>query len=197
MFYVKKILCFGLLAVVLSVFFVGGQAAMIPAAESDVVDGNGAPGIYLQLGDISGECDDVNYKVWIEVGSMSFGVHMPAAGASGQSRRRGAVVVEDLELVKELDKSSPKIAESVCEGTNFPEVTIEVISGTANPRLLVKYELKNVVLKSYWHYAQMEEDVGTEDVFTLSYEEIKMTYTEYDDSGNEKGTVEWLYVNKE
>ena len=193
----RKMLTGVLLALVLSVFFAGGQAAMVPAQYSDINNDVAAPGIYLQLGDIVGECSDVNHMGWIEIGTMNFGVHMPAAGASGQSRRRGDVIVEDFECVKELDKASPKIAESVCQGTNFPEVTIEVISGTANPRLLVKYELKNVVLKSYWHYAQMEEDVGTEDVFTLSFEEIKMTYTEYDDTGKPMGTSMWEYANKE
>ena len=166
----------GLLVLVLSVFFAGGQAVLVPAAVSDVNDVQGEPGIYLELGDIAGECSDLNHDGWIVVDSMSFGVHVPECGATGQSRRRGSVVVEDLECVKELEKSSPKIADAVCEGKVFPEVTIEVISGTANPRLVVKYELKNVVLKSYWHYAETGEDVGTEDVFTMSYEEIKMIY---------------------
>jgi uncharacterized protein len=192
----RKMLTGVLLVCVLSVFFAGGQAVMVPADEF-TNDVQGEPGIYLELGDIAGECSDLNHDGWIVVDSMFFGVHEPEGGATGQSRRRGSVITEDLELVKELDKSSPKIADAVCKGKVFDSVTIEVISGTANPRLVVKYELKNVVLKSYWHYADMDEDVSTEDVFTMQFESITMTYTEYDYQGNPKGDTEWMYVNQE
>ena len=187
-----------LLACVLSVFFAGGQAALVPAEEvfNDI---EGEPGIFLYIKDIPGECSDVNHVGWIDVSSMYFGAHMPEGGATGQSRRRGAVVVEDLEMTKELEKSSPKIAEAVCEGKTFPKVEIEVISSTvAGPRRLVKYELKNVVFKSYWHSADVGEDVVTEDVFTLSFEEITMIYTEYNSQGMPTGEeTEWMYVNQE
>ena len=193
----KKMLTGVLLACVLSVFFAGGQAVMVPADEV-INDIQGEPGIYLYIKEVPGECTEVNHDGWIEVSSMYFGAHEPEGGARGNSRRRGAVIVEDLEMTKELDKSSPKIAEAVCEGKNFPKVEIDVISSTVvGPQSLVKYELKNVVFKSYWHSADVGEDVSTEDVFTMSFEEITMAYTEYDDTGKPMGTSMWEYVNKD
>jgi type VI protein secretion system component Hcp len=46
-------------------------------------------------------------------------------------RGRGQVALGDVSLVKELDKSSPKIAESVCEGREFPEVDIHLTGRTS------------------------------------------------------------------
>ena len=47
-------------------------------------------------------------------------------GASQATRRRGDAIMEDLTCAKELDKASPKIAESVASGKVYPKVEIEL-----------------------------------------------------------------------
>ena len=195
----RKMLTGVLLVCVFSVFFAGGQAVLVPATEVSVDEyPNSGFAIYARIDGVDGECTEENHVGWIVIDSLMFGVHVPEGGATGQSRRRASVIAEDLELVKEIDKSSPKIADAVCKGKTYPIVEIEVtMPSTEGSRVFVGYELKNVVLKSYLHHADIFEDDCPWDVFTMSYEEITMTYTEYDDEGNEKGDTEWTYVNQE
>jgi len=58
-----------------------------------------------------------------------------------------------------------------------------------------RYELKNVVIKSYWHQGDVAEDAYSWCIFTKSYEGIIRTYTEYSEEGKPVSTSEWIYVN--
>ncbi len=188
----KKMLAGVLLACLFSVFFAGGQAILVPAQDEIPVGYS----IYARIDGIDGEATDENHKGWIEIDSMNFGVHVPESGATGQSRRRGSVIVEDITMTKEIDKASPKIAEDVCTGRTVEVVELEIMApGLSGPRLVVRYELENVVIKGFWHEADTED--GLWDAFTLSYEGITMTYTEYDEQGKPVGDTEWKYVNQE
>ena len=196
----KKMLSIGLLVCLFSVFIAGGQAVLVPAQDEFPVDpvDQGEYAIYARIDGVDGECNELNHKDWIVIDSMMFGVHVPEGGATGQSRRRASVIVEDIELVKEIDKSSPKIAEAVCEGKTFDSIEIEVCASTSDSgRVFVRYELKKVMFKSYWHMDDIRDGGSFLDTFTLSYEGITMTYTEYDEQGNDKGDTEWTYVNQE
>ena len=120
-------------------------------------------------------------------------------GATGATRRRGDVIVEDISLVKELDKSSPKIAEAVCKGKVFPKVEIHLTASIADAGRVTYYvyELKNVLVTSYnIGGSGQAEDVPTEN-FSLNFEEIKTTYTEYDSAGKKKGNVEYSWKVEE
>ncbi len=45
---------------------------------------------------IDGESQDANHDKWIDVLSLDWGAHRSGGGATGQSRRRGAAIVEDM-----------------------------------------------------------------------------------------------------
>ena len=57
-----------------------------------------------------------NHDKWIDVLSIDWGIHKPGGGMTGQSRRRGAAVVEDLALTVEYEKAAPKLHREVLEG---------------------------------------------------------------------------------
>ena len=115
---------------------------------------------FLKLGDIPGESADTDHKEWIIIESMSQGITR-GAGLTGQSRRRGSVVLEDLTCTKELDKSSPKLAEAVCTGLVIPVIEIELTrpvpdpSGTAKRVPYLKYEIKGT-------YIEMDRATGAQ-----------------------------------
>jgi len=102
--------------------------------------------------------------------------------------------MEDIFLTKGIDKATPKLMEAVAKGTIIPVVRIHFqknVVNDPNARDYIRYELKNVMITSY----QTSVIAGglEEDSLTLSYEEIKMTYTEFDEEGTIKGNVQWSW----
>ena len=114
-------------------------------------------------------------------------------------RRRGDVVLTDIQVTKELDKASPKLAEAVCNGKVFPKVEIHLTASYTDAGRVTyyAYELKNVLVTSY-HVggSGQSDDVPVEDL-ALNFEEIKVTYTENDAAGKKKGNVEYSWKVEE
>ena len=71
---------------------------------------------------IDGEAIDANHDKWIDVLSLDWGAHKPGGGATGQSRRRGAAVVEDITLTIEYEKAAPKLQEKCLMGEVIPKI---------------------------------------------------------------------------
>ena len=148
---------------------------------------------FIKFEGVDGESKEQAHDKWSDLLSFSQPIHKPGSGGTGQSRRRGDVVLEDIVCTKELDKASPKLAESICKGKVFPKVEIELTASTTDEGRVTyyKYELKNVLVTSYnVGGSGQAEDVPVEE-FSLNFEEIKTTYTEVDSAGNSKGDVEY------
>jgi len=148
--------------------------------------------LFIKFDGVEGEAKDSAHKGWSDVLSFSWGLHKAGAGATGQTRRRGVVTVQDVVCTKEYDKSSPKLAEAVCSGKIFPKVEIHDTTtyGDGNRAVFLKYELKNVMVSSQSISAAGGGDAVPTEVFSLNFEEVKQTYTEYDAKGGKKGNVE-------
>jgi type VI secretion system secreted protein Hcp len=154
---------------------------------------------FIKFDGVDGEAQDKDHKGWSDILSFSQGLTKPGAGATGPTRRRGDVVLEDISVVKELDKASPKIAESMCKGKVFPKVEIHLTASYTDAGRVTyyAYELKNVQVLNYnISGSGQTEDVPTEDV-SLNFEEIKVTYTECDSKGSSKGAVEYAWKVEE
>ena len=154
---------------------------------------------YIKFDGVDGEAQDKDHKAWSDLVSFSQGVSQPGGGSTGPTRRRGDAILDDVVCVKELDKASPKLAESVCKGKVYPKVEIHLTASTtaAGRVTYYAYELKNVMVTSYnISGSGQAEDVPTEE-FSLNFEEIKVTYTECDSKGESKGNVEYTWKVEE
>lgn len=147
---------------------------------------------YMKLGDIKGEATDERHKDWINVESYSYELHTENTATARASTR---AVPGELVIGKTVDKSTPKLAEAVATGKRFPTVEVELTRATGEgSETYLKYELKNVLITSY-SVSGDADDRPTEEL-SLNYEEIKNTYSEYDDSGRKIGDVVWNWVLK-
>ena len=151
--------------------------------------------VFAKYEGIDGESTDASHDKWIDVLSVDWGMHSPGGGMTGQSRRRGSAVIEDLVLTTEFEKSSPKLQEKLLKGEVIPKLEIEMTATYGGARATyLKYELKNVMVTSYSLSASGNDEAGPPtDKFGVKFEEIKVTYTEYDDAGNSKGNVEYSW----
>jgi len=153
---------------------------------------------YIKFDGIDGEAQDKDHKSWTDLAAFSQLITKPGQG-TGATRRRGDVILEDLHCTKELDKSSPKIAEAVCKGKVFPKVEIHLTASyTDSGRITYyAYELKNVQVVSYDISGSGQADDVPMENFSLNFEEIKVTYTENDNTGKKKGNVEYTWKVEE
>ena len=150
--------------------------------------------MYVKFEGVDGEAEDKDHKGWSDILSFSQG-QSSAVGSTGSTRLRGDVVFEDIVVVKELDKASPKLAEAVCQGKVFPKVEIHLTRSYKNTGLVTyyTYELINVLIVDYRIGGSgYSEHIPTEEI-SLSFEEIKVTYTEFDEGGRAKGNVEYTW----
>ncbi len=161
----------------------------------DVSDGyEMLAGMFIRFEGVDGEVQSGFYRGWCNALSFSQGQSLPDGGMIVGTTRQGAnVVFEDIVVVKELDKASPKLAEAVCKGKVFPKVEIHLTRSYTGLVTYYTYELKNVLIVGYRIGGSgYSEHVPTEKI-SLSFEEIKVTYTEIDEGGGSKGNVvyEW------
>jgi len=151
--------------------------------------------VFIKFDGVDGESTDKAHQGWSDLSSFSQAISRPVEPASGATRRRGAAVFGDILCVKELDKSSPKIAEAIAQGRVYPKVEIHLTfsGGDGGQTPYYKYELTNVIITSYSVSGSGEEGVAPVDSFSLNFEEIKVTYTEFDNKGGAKGNVDYSW----
>lgn len=147
-------------------------------------------GMYAKFDGVPGESLDANHKDWIELDSMSWGLHKAMAGATGQ---RGETTVEDIMVTKKLDKASPKLAEAMCAGQVFKEVEIHLCgaysSGGSQTFLVIT--LKDVIISSYKVEGSAWSNAVPTESISLNFTKIEETYTEYSTSGTAEGQTEY------
>lgn len=148
---------------------------------------------YLKIGDIAGEVTEPDHKEWINLLSFSQDVHRPMGqGKSGSTRHRASVSCGDVVVVKEMDSSTPKLVKAVCDGTNFPEVKIDLCTSIGASKRIpyFQYVLKNVIVSSFTVSGQATDTaaVPTESI-SLNYEEISWTYDKMGKDSKSKGKI--------
>jgi type VI secretion system Hcp family effector len=136
--------------------------------------------IYAKYDGVDGESKDANHDKWVDVLSIDWGSHKPGGGATGQSRRRGEVIVEDVTLTIEYEKAAPKLQEACHKGKVFPKLEIDVTStyDDGARATYLAYELKNVIVTSY--SLVILEDGTTALRLSMSFTSLTQIYTDRD-----------------
>lgn len=138
---------------------------------------------FMKLGDIKGEATDNEHKDWIIIESMSSAITRTVDDkAKDTQRSRGDTTLGDVVVVRELDKSSTKLAESTANGFFHEEVEVHFTRSIDDGReqTYLKYKLKDVIITSYsFHGNAAGDPLPTEEV-TLGYAEVEWTYITID-----------------
>jgi type VI secretion system secreted protein Hcp len=154
---------------------------------------------YIKFDGVDGGALDKDHKAWSALLSFSQGLHQPGRSATGSTRRRGDVIMNDITCSKELDKASPKIAEAICRGKVFRKVVIDLTASYTDAGRVTYYrfELTDVLATAYSVGGSGQaEDVPMED-FSLNFEELRVTYTELDKAGKTQGYVDYSWKVEE
>ncbi len=130
---------------------------------------------YVKVKDIPGSSTDDGHKDWIEVLSHSYSMHMPIGSGPGGVRSAGRVNIEDFTITKMIDKSSPSLAQAMCQGKPIETVEIEIMSANKDRHKLMKYTLQNVYISSL--RSDQVEGRAPVEVVTFSFGKIKLEFT--------------------
>jgi type VI secretion system secreted protein Hcp len=126
--------------------------------------------IFVKIPGVPGDVKAEASKGSHNATSFSFAMAKPDSGATGQSRRRGSVVLDDVTFTKAVTAASPKLAEAAAKGQVFPSITIE---NARQGKILYSIKLENVVISGLQQ--ESSGDWPVENV-TLNYEKITWTY---------------------
>lgn len=148
--------------------------------------------IFAKYDGIDGESKDDGHPKWVTISSLDWDVHRAEGANSGASRRRGRAIVEDMALMMDYDKASPKLLEKALTGAVIPNLTIELTATHGGQRATyLKYEMKNVMITSHQFSASGTDEDGPAIVMVeQDFDEIQVTYTEFSDDGSALGNVE-------
>ena len=175
----------------LGIFFLSGAFATANA------------GGFVRFEGIDGESVVDGYEKWSEFLSVVQEI-VPATQANGLvTRINQNPQFNEISVVKVLDRASPIIAQIALRGQVTPRVEIEWtrnINGVEKP--YYSYRLTNVVVTQYSSkgFGEITLDSATESLIkekiSLNFEEIRVTYYEYDEEGNLAGKVEYDWDNR-
>ena len=164
----------------------------------------GQAAAFVKYDGIDGESKDSNHDKWIDVLSIDWGASMPVPPPQRQRvRRRAGPVLRDMTLTLEYDKASPKLQEKCLKGEIIPKLEIEHTTSPGDlvggkPQTYLKYELTNVLVTSFDINASGNDEAGPPTVImSNNFEEIKVTYTEFDRTGGDMGKVEYEWKVEE
>ncbi|HTZ39195.1 MAG TPA: type VI secretion system tube protein Hcp [Syntrophales bacterium] len=104
---------------------------------------------FANFGDIKGESTDKDHKDWVMVLSYNHQVSQPASQppsqASGRSSQSNLPAHGDIQIVKFIDKSSPKLVEACAYGKLISSVDLDLVR---NGQIYLRIHMENVVIAS-------------------------------------------------
>ncbi len=147
--------------------------------------------VFLKFEGVDGESSDANHDKWIDVLSIDWGMHKPT-NATGQSRRRGGVIVEDMRFTTNFNLASPALMRALAIGQSLPSAEIHFVQ-TEDDRQTeddqkthvhnLMYRLTNVQITGY--ESSVGEDGLPVESFSFNFEEVVVDYLTPDGEGGD------------
>ncbi|MBS0351431.1 MAG: type VI secretion system tube protein Hcp [Proteobacteria bacterium] len=136
--------------------------------------------IYLNIPGIPGSTSAKGYQQWMPVCAVNWGLDRSINTVPGKTidRIRSSAIGYEIEIIKELDQSSPLLFSQLSGGKAIPEVQIHACYASNEGFLpYLQYNLKNVLISEYYTY--LDED-NHQELIALNYTELEIGYTQYD-----------------
>jgi type VI secretion system secreted protein Hcp len=143
----------------------------------------------LKIKDVPGTSQMTGYEAQIEILSYSHGVMMQVTGdVSNTERTSGKPRVQDFNITKYMDKSTPLLNQKCCEATSLGEVTFTVGRNDAGAVIpMIVYTLSDVIVSS----VSVGGGGGDKPVenLSLNFSAIKWDYSAQKEAGGKDGVV--------
>jgi type VI secretion system secreted protein Hcp len=148
----------------------------------------GQTNLVMRIDGIPGESRVPNHVGWIDVSSVGYGGSYSVTGSE-----RGKATVQDLQVVKFVDKATPLLFGKMLRGQLIPTVRIEFIADGTQPKTFYAIDLEEVLISSLSAAASQAPNRPSE-ALTLNFARITVSYQECDANGVPQGapiTFSW------
>lgn len=140
--------------------------------------------MFIKIGAIKGESRDDKHKEEIDVLAWSWGMSNSGTTHMGSGGGAGKVNVQDLSFTKYIDKASPDLMLSCCNGKHFDKAVLVVRKAGEKPVEYLTITMEEVLISSVSTGGSGGEDRLTENV-TLNFAKVKVKYVEQTEKGAE------------
>ena len=154
---------------------------------------------FLKIKDIKGESVDDKHKDEIDVLAWSWGASQSGTTHMGPGGGAGKVAVQDMSISKYVDKASPVLFKSCCNGKHFGEAILTVRKAGEKPVEYYKVTMTDLLITSVSGGDSAGSDRMVENI-TLNFAKVKIEYVPQKADGSADATVEagWdIAANKE
>ena len=143
---------------------------------------------FLKLDGIKGESQDAKHKGEIDIMSFSWGAHQAGTSAIGSGAGSGKVSLQDLQITKKVDSSSPLLFLNCANGAHIKEGNLVVRKAGGDQLEYLKIKLTDVLVSSYQPSGHVHggDDIPTESV-SLNFSKIEMNYQPQGADGKAQG----------
>ena len=145
--------------------------------------------IFLKLGDIDGESTDQKHPNWIEIDAYAFGI---AQGGSALMLPAEKPALQDIAVVKKLDKSTPLLFLTCATGEHIPEATLTARKAGDKQQDYLIITLSDLIISgvapNLSSSGDPEADPQSSEQLSLNFSKIEVKYLFQDASG---GTTEF------
>ena len=143
-----------------------------------------AADMFLKLQGVTGEAGDKDHKGEIEVVSWSWGMKAGTAGSKANAAVERAATIEELQVVKNVDKSSATLMMYLNTNRLVPKAQLTVRKAGKEALEYLKIALEQVRVSSL----QVESEGSTlVERVTFGFAKVEVTYTPQDVTGAQGG----------
>ena len=143
--------------------------------------------MFIKIDALAGESKDSTHKGEIDVLAWSWGASNSGSAHVGGGAGAGKVNVQDLSFTKYLDKSTPDLLLSTCNGKHWDQAVLVVRKAGETPLEYLKITMSEVLVTSLSQGGSGGEDRLTENV-TLNFAKVKVEYVEQVAKGGKGAT---------
>ena len=148
--------------------------------------------MFIQIGALKGESVDKVHAGKTDVLAWSWGLSNSGSAHVGGGAGAGKVNVQDLSITKYIDKSTPDLLLTCCNGKHHDSAVLIVRKAGEKPLEYLKITMTEVLISSVSTGGSGGEDRLTENV-TLNFAAVKVDYIEQTAAGGtgDKPSMNW------
>jgi type VI secretion system secreted protein Hcp len=139
--------------------------------------------MFLKLDGVNGESKDKVHGKEIDVLSWSWGMTNSGSAHYGAGAGSGKAHVQDLTVTKYVDRSSPNLMLSCCNGKHYGSALLTVRKAGGKPIEYIKIKLEEVMITGVTTGGSQNQDLQTENLI-LNFAKVSIDYTPQNADGS-------------
>ncbi|MBL1293288.1 MAG: type VI secretion system tube protein Hcp [Thiotrichales bacterium] len=148
--------------------------------------------IFVKYDGITGQVNDSEHKGWMRVHELAWeaGREITSNTSTRGDRESSNARIGDLVMTRLMDKATPKIfLEACCGKGKDVEIHLTKSGKGSGAEIYMAYVLKNCLISHYAMSCTPKHKNRPTERITISFTELEVKYTPYDDEGMAQGPL--------